>query len=61
MKVWLWSLDAFLISKDTHREKACSNKTQELTKNFTMDIWVVEKLNQLFVRGFYNKIMVLKK
>ena len=30
-------------------------------KNFTMDIWVVDKLNQLFVRGFYNKIMVLKK
>lgn len=30
-------------------------------KNFTMDIWVVDKLNQLSVRGFYNKIMLLKK
>lgn len=30
-------------------------------KTFTMDIWVVDKLNQLSVRGFYNKIMLLKK
>lgn len=61
MNVWLWSLDVFLISKDTHREKAWSNKTQELMKTFTMDIWVVDKLNQLSVRGFYNEIMLLKK
>ena len=27
--------------KDTHREKALSNKTPALTKSMNMDIWVV--------------------
>ena len=40
-----------LIFKDTHREKALSNKTPALTKSTNMDIWVVSKTNQLFIRG----------
>ena len=37
--------------KDTHREKAPSNKTPALTKSTDMGIWVVGTTNQLFVRG----------
>ena len=37
--------------KDTHREKAPSNKTPALTKSMNTDIWVVGTLNQLFRRG----------
>ena len=37
--------------KDTHREKAPSNKTPALTESANMDIWVVGILNQLFIRG----------
>ena len=37
--------------KDTHREKAPSNKTLALTKSTNMDIWVVGTSNQLFIRG----------
>ena len=37
-------------SKDTHREKAPSNKTPALTKNTNRDIWVVGTSNQLFMR-----------
>ena len=36
--------------KDTHREKAPSNKTLALTKNTNMDIWCVGTSNQLFIR-----------
>ena len=31
--------------RDTHREKAPSNKTPGLTKSMNMDIWVVGTLN----------------
>ena len=31
--------------KDTHREKAPSNKTPAITKSRNMDIWVVCTLN----------------
>ena len=37
--------------KDTHREKASSNKTPALTKSTNMDIGVVGTSNQLFIRG----------
>ena len=37
--------------KDTHREKALSNKTPALTKSANMGIWVVGTTNQLFMRG----------
>ena len=37
--------------KDTHREKAQSNKTPAATKSRNMVIWVVGTSNQLFIRG----------
>ena len=38
--------------KDTHSEKAPSNKTSALTKSTNMGItWVVGTSNQLFKRG----------
>ena len=37
--------------KDTHREKAPSNKTPALTKSTNMGIWVVGTTNQLFITG----------
>ena len=43
------------IVKDTHREKASSNKTAALTKSMKMDIWVVGTSNQLFRRGSYSE------
>ena len=44
--------------KDTHREKAPSNKTQALTKSINVDILLVSKLNQLFIRGSYTESLV---
>ena len=35
--------------KDTHREKAPSNKTPALTKSTNMGIWVVGTTNQLVI------------
>ena len=37
--------------KDTHREKAPSNKTPTLSKIMNIIIWVVGTSNQLIVRG----------
>ena len=37
--------------KDTHTEKAPSNKTTTLTKNMYIDIWVVGISNRHFLRG----------
>ena len=37
--------------RDTHREKAPSNKTPALRKSRNMDIWVVGTPNQVFMRG----------
>ena len=34
---------------DIHREKAPSNRTPVLTKSMNMGIWVVGRLNQLFI------------
>ena len=37
--------------KDTHREKAPSDKTLTLTESTNMGIWVVGTTNQFFIRG----------
>ena len=37
--------------KDTHRDKATSNKTPTLTKSLNISIWVVGTSNKLFVSG----------
>ena len=37
--------------KDTHREKAPSNKTSALKKGTNMGVWAAGTLNQLFIRG----------
>ena len=37
--------------KDTHREKAPSNKTLTLTESRNMGIWVVGTSNQMLNRG----------
>ena len=50
-----------MLFKDTHGEKAPSNKTQASTKSMSMDIWVVGTLNLVFVRGSYNSIKFSKK
>ena len=42
---------ANFVFKDTHREKALSNKTPALTKNANKGIWVVGTTHQLFIRG----------
>ena len=44
------------ILKDTHKEKASSNKTQALTKSLSVGIWLVGTSNQLFIRGSYTEI-----
>ena len=38
--------------KDTHREKAPSNKTPELIKSTNMGMWFVDTSNQLSIRGY---------
>ena len=37
--------------KDTHREKAPSNKNPAFRKSTNMGVWAVGTLNQLFTRG----------
>ena len=48
--------DFFLLSinsiKDTHKEKAPSNKTPVLRKSTNKGVWAVGTLNQLFIRGY---------
>ena len=44
-------LSATGLFKDTHREKALSNKTPAFTKSRNMCICVVGTSNQLFIRG----------
>ena len=43
--------DQPFVFKDTHREKALSNKTTAFTTSMNMDIWVVGTSHQLFIRG----------
>ena len=47
--------------KDTHKEKAPSNKTPALTKSANMGIWVVGTSNQLFRRRSYTETKSSKK
>ena len=37
--------------KDTHREKAPSNKTPVFRKSTNMGVWAVGTLSQLFISG----------
>ena len=41
--------------KDTHMEKALSNKTPALSASMNMDFWVVGTSNQLFIAGYYTE------
>ena len=47
--------------KDTHREKAQSNKTPSLRKSTNMGIWAVGISNQIFVRGSLTEKKNFKK
>ena len=47
--------------KDTHREKAPSNKTPALRKSMNMDVGAVGTLNQLFIRGSLTEAKLSKK
>ena len=40
-----------IVIKDTHREKAPSNKTLVFTKSMNVEICVVGLSNQLFISG----------
>ena len=62
-KLWIWShvlkkslMKNFIFCAVTHKENVPSNKTRALTKSMNMDIWVVGKLNQLFIRGLFTEI-----
>ena len=47
--------------KDTHREKALSNKTPALAKSMNIDIWILCISNQLFIRGSSTETKFSKK
>ena len=47
--------------KDTHKEKAPSNKTPALTKSMNMAIWVVGTSNQLLIIGSHTETFKKKK
>ena len=47
----IYRKNAVNLLKDTHKEKAPSNKTPPLTKSRNMGIWVVRTSNQPFKRG----------
>ena len=46
--------------EDIHRENTPSNKTQVLTKSIITYIPAIGTLNQLFLRGYYVQIKILK-
>ena len=41
--------------KDTQRGKAPPNKTPAYTKSTNMGIWFVDTLNQIFIKGLYDR------
>ena len=41
----------FRLFKDTHKEKAPSNKTPTIPKIMNVNIWVVGTPNQFFIQG----------
>ena len=47
--------------KDTHREKAQSNKTPAPRRSTNMGVWAVGTLNQLSVRGSLTETKLSKK
>ena len=49
--VMMFGKEGIILFKDTHREKALSNKTPTLLKSMNVDTWVAGTLNQLFVRS----------
>ena len=50
--VLLGQLDVVSLPKNTHREKAPSNKTPVLTRITNMAIWGVDASNELFIKDF---------
>ena len=58
-----YSVSTFLLSnvKDTHREKAPSNKTPAVRKSTDMTVWPVGTLNQLFIRDSLTETKLSKK
>ena len=48
--VLLGQLHVVSLPKNTHREKAPSNKTPVLTRITNMDIWGVDASNELFIK-----------
>ena len=53
---WAKSVSKVRRVKDTHREKARSNKTPALTKSTNMDIWVVGNKRFLNLNKIFKKI-----
>ena len=56
-----WLYNNFMVLKDTHREKAPSNKTSALRKSTNMGVWVAGTLNQLIIRGSLTETKLSKK
>ena len=50
-----WDCCSRISFKDTHREKAPSNKTPALSESMNMDIWVFGTPDQLFITGSYTE------
>ena len=51
---------SILLSKDTHRETAPSQKTQALSKNLNIEIWVIVAWKKPCIRGSYSLIWFSK-
>ena len=47
--------------KETHRESALPNKTQEVTKSMNIEIWLNGTLNQLFKICYFTLLKFSKK
>ena len=50
----------YFLFKDTHREKAPSNKIPALTKSMSMDIWVIGTSIQLCIRSYSAEKKLIK-
>ena len=60
-RIILFTLQERIMLKDTHREKAPSNKTLALTKSMNTDIQVIGTSNQIFIRSSYTETKFSKK
>ena len=56
-----WCKGENICCKDTHMDKASSNKIPVLTKSMDIDIWVVVTSNQLFIRDSCSETKFSKK